>query len=181
MIPEIFAQCQSLFPEWATLTPDDFDFDDPKGFSSFTMGIRAKVAATPKAVLYRRLAGKENAILDFETEKEIFLLLGAEEIAAHCYHYDETCRMERFYQGRTLTAADLFEPDVLRGIAGELYRFHQLTPPTLPDQGFFDLLLQRWVPLAKHVLEEKIDTFPPTNSAWPRNCARSTARPPSPR
>ena len=58
---------------------DDFDFDDPKGFSSFTMGIRSKKDVQPTAVLYRRLEGKENAILDFETEKEIFLMLGAQQ------------------------------------------------------------------------------------------------------
>jgi thiamine kinase-like enzyme len=150
-----------LFPEWVTLTPSDFDFDDPKGFSSFTMGIRAKVTADPPAVLYRRLEGKENAILDFVTEKTVFLLLGEQEIAAHCHYYDETCRVEQFYQGRTLWAEELFEPEILRKIAGELYRFHQLTPPNLPQTGFFDLLFEKWGPLARYVLEEKIDSFPP--------------------
>ncbi len=64
---EIFAQCQRLFPEWATLSTADFEFDDPKGFSSFTMGIRSTVPVQPTAVLYRRLEGKENAILTYET------------------------------------------------------------------------------------------------------------------
>ena len=53
MIESIFAQCQTLFPDWATFSHADFEFDDPKGFSSFTMGIRAKVEADPPAVLYR--------------------------------------------------------------------------------------------------------------------------------
>jgi hypothetical protein len=102
MKASIFEQCQSLFPEWADLSMVDFDLDDPKGFSSFTMGIRSKQAAQPlqpEAVLYRCLEGKDNAILDFETEKQVFLALGANNIAAQCLHYDETCRIEAFYQG----------------------------------------------------------------------------------
>jgi len=38
----IFEQCQKLFPAWADSSMVDFTFDDPKGFSSFTMGIRSK-------------------------------------------------------------------------------------------------------------------------------------------
>ena len=41
MKAEIFKQCQKLFPEWANSSFADFDFDDPKGFSSFIMGIRS--------------------------------------------------------------------------------------------------------------------------------------------
>ena len=67
MKAKIFKQCQKLFPEWANLTVEDFTFDDPKGFSSFTMGIRSKKVVQPNAILYRQLEGKENAILDFET------------------------------------------------------------------------------------------------------------------
>ncbi len=161
MVPAIFAQCQALFPEWATLSPSDFDFDDPKGFSSFTMGIRAKGQVDPPAVLYRRLEGKENAILDFETEKAVFLLLGEQKIAAQCHYYDETCRIEQFYPGRTLRADELFDADVLGKIAGELYRFHQLTPPGLPQVSFWALLFEKWGALARHVLTEQIDLFPP--------------------
>ena len=98
----ILKQCRGLFPEWVGLAIDDFEMDDPKGFSSFTMGVRCKTRAEPPAVLYRRLDGKENAILDFAVEKEVFLELGAKNIAAHCYHYDETARIEAFYHGRTL-------------------------------------------------------------------------------
>ena len=64
--------------------------------------------------MYRRLEGKDNAILDFETEKQVFLALGANNIAAQCLHYDETCRIEAFYQGRTLEAEELFEPGKLK-------------------------------------------------------------------
>jgi ethanolamine kinase len=141
----------------------DFDLDDPKGFSSFTMGIRSKKTVqplSPMAVLYRRLAGKENAILDFETEKEVFLLLGAHDIAAHCHHYDETCRIEAFYQGRTLQAEELFEPENLRKIANELYRFHQLSPPNLPDNIFFEMLHTQWGRIAERVIEKNIEVFP---------------------
>lgn len=161
MKTEIFDQCQKLFPEWADLSMEDFDFDEPKGFSSFTMGIRSKKTVQPLAVLYRQLAGKENAILDFETEKEVFLLLGEHKIAAECHYYDEVCRIEAFYQGRTLQAEELFEPENLKKIADELYRFHQLMPTSLPDKIFFELLHNQWGQIAKHVLEEKVDVFPP--------------------
>jgi len=161
MKENIFKQCQELFPEWAKLSMADFDLDDPKGFSSFTMGIRSKKTVQPKAVLYRRLEGKKNAILEFETEKEVFLMLGAHKIAAHCHYYDETCRIEAFYQGRTLLAEELFNPDNLRQIAHELYRFHQLKPPGLPQKPFFEMLHDKWGRIAKYVLEERIDSFPP--------------------
>jgi len=142
------------------MTCDDFEFDDPKGFSSFTMGIRSLKPVQPDAVLYRHLEGKENAILDFETEKEVFLTLSQHEIATQCLHYDKTCRVEAFYKGRTLTIEDLAEPDHLRQIANQLYRFHQLRPQSLPGQSFFELLLVKWGHIAKRVLEGEIDKFP---------------------
>ena len=75
----IFKQCQAVFPEWKKCSIDDFTIEDPKGFSSFTLSIRCqKKEIKPSAILYRRLEGKENPILDFENEKEIFLLLGRE-------------------------------------------------------------------------------------------------------
>ena len=160
MKAEIFRQCQKIFPDWASHSIADFDFDDPKGFSSFTMGIRSNKQAEPKAVLYRRLEDKENAILEFETEKEIFLNLAENNIAPHCHYYDRTCRIETFYDGRTLVAADLFEPENLRQIANQLYRFHQLMPASLPQQQFFDMLHNKWGQLAKHVLEQQITAFP---------------------
>ena len=165
MKSEIFRQCQRLFPEWSALSMADFEFDDPRGFSSFTMGIRSTKPVQPTAVLYRRLEDKENAILDFETEKEVFLTLGAHNIAAHCHYYDKTCRIETFYQGRSLTANDLFEPENLRQIANQLYRLHQLMPPSLPRQSLFELLHNKWGQLARQVLENEIDCFPPNERA----------------
>ena len=165
MQQSIFAQCQILFPDWMERSSEDFEFDAPKGFSSFTMGIRAQVAVTPAAVLYRRLAGKENAILDFATEKNVFLTLGEAGIAAHCHHYDELCRIEAFYQGRSLSADDLFDPQNLRQIADQLYRLHQLKPAGLPQQGFFELLHDKWGRIAKRVLEEEIASFPANEQA----------------
>jgi len=162
---EIFRQCQKLFPEWSALSMADFEFDDPRGFSSFTMGIRSTKPVQPSAVLYRRLEGKENAILGFETEKEVFLTLGADNIAAHCHYYDKTCRIESFYRGRSLTANDLFEPENLRQIANQLYRLHQLMPPSLPRQSLFELLHDKWGQLARQVLENEIDCFPPNEQA----------------
>jgi len=124
------------------------------------MGVRSLKPARPAAVLYRHLDGKENAILDFETEKEVFLTLSEHEIAAHCHHYDDSCRIEAFYQGRTLAMQDLWEPDNLRQIANQLHRFHQLRPASLPGEPFFELLLAKWGGIAKRVLEEEIDKFP---------------------
>ena len=160
MKSKIFNQCQQLFPQWADLSMADFEFDEPKGFSSFTMGIRSKKAVQPPAILYRKLEGKENAILDFEIEKEVFLTLGANQIAAHCHYYDESCRFESFYQGRTLSIEDLSEPENLRQIADQLYRFHQLSPAGLPQQPFFDLMYAKWGRLARRVLVDEIDRFP---------------------
>ncbi len=159
---DVFQKCQEVFPDWRRLSLEDFDFDDPKGFSSFTMGVRSRSGdANPPAVLYRGLAGKENAILDFASERETFLLLGSNQIAAHCYHYDETCRIEQFYVGRTLTAADVFDRDIQRGIADELYRFHQLEPENLPQETFFELLHRQWGTMAESVLCEHRSAFPP--------------------
>ena len=158
---QILKQCQTVFPEWQPLSIEDFEIEDPKGFSSFTLSIIAKKKVEPSAILYRRLEDKENAILDFEAEKAVFLKLGTNDIAAHCYFYDNTCRMEAFYEGRTLTSADLFDPETLRKIANQLYKFHQLTPANLPDRSYFELLHQQWGKVAQAVLEEKSDVFPP--------------------
>jgi thiamine kinase-like enzyme len=129
------------------------------------MTMQPSAPVDPPAVLYRHLADKDNAILDFAAERDVFLLLGDHDIAAHCFHYDETCRVEEFYRGRTLTAADVLDPDIQRGIAGELHRFHQLDPPGLPDGTFFDLLHERWGAMARVVLGEQRDRFPPDEQA----------------
>ena len=160
MRAEALARCQEVFPSWRDLTVDDVATEDPKGFSSMTMTLQPHPPVDPPAVLYRHLADKDNAILDFDGEREVFLLLGDHGIAAHCFHYDETCRIEEFYRGRTLTAADVFDPDVQRGIAGELHRFHQLDPPGLPAAPFFELLHARWGAMARTVLEEQRHLFP---------------------
>jgi thiamine kinase-like enzyme len=154
-----------VFPEWSSLSTEDFEWDDPKGFSSFTMAIRCLRDVDPPAVLYRRLGGKENAILDFASEREVFLLLGEQHLAARCLHYDEECRIEEFYDGRTLTPRDLKDPIVLKGIAAELFRFHQLQPANLPEQTFFELLHSKWGGLARFVLEEQRHLFPPEEQA----------------
>ena len=129
------------------------------------MGIRCRKPANPPAVLYRRLEGKENAILDFETEKSVFLTLGENGIAATCHFYDRSCRIEEFYQGRTLLPADLFEPDTLRQIADQLYRLHQLRPRGLPEKPFFDMMHEKWGRLAKQVLEGDLSVFPDGEAA----------------
>jgi thiamine kinase-like enzyme len=161
----VLAHCQAVLPAWRGLTVDDFDFDDPKGFSSFTMGVRARVPVDPPAVLYRHLAGKENAILDFQAEKEVFLLLARAGIAARCLHYGADYRIEEFYRGRPLTADEIFDPDVQQQIAGELYRLHQLEPENLPDATFFELLHEQWGTMARHVLGPARNAFPPDEQA----------------
>ena len=161
LIEDVLDRCRAVFPQWRSLSNANFEWDEPKGFSSFTMAIRCLRDVDPPAVLYRRLEGKENAILDFETEREIFLLLGEQGIAARCLHYDESCRIEEFYDGRTLTPSDLKDSGVLKGIATELYRLHQLEPDDLPDQTFFELLHDRWGRLGRRVLENQRHVFPP--------------------
>ncbi len=160
------ARCQMAFPDWQGLTTRDFEFDDPKGFSSFTMAIRALDAGlAPPAVLYRHLEGKENAILDFATERSTFLLLGEARVAAHCYQYDDIHRLEAFYQGRTITAQEVFDPEIQRKIANELFRMHQLEPEGLPSRSFFELLHGQWGDMARSVLGEHRSEFPPHEQA----------------
>ncbi len=159
---EVLARCQAVLPDWQGRTVDEFDFADPKGFSSFTMGIQAcdGVTVDPPAVLYRHLDGKENAILDSAEERRVFLMLGDNGIAARCLHYDDTCRIEEYYPGRTLTADDVYDPNIQQGVAAELHRFHRLDTTELPETTFFPLLFQRWAPLAERVLIEERNTFP---------------------
>ncbi len=159
---DVLARCQDALSGWRGLTVNDFDFADPKGFSSFTMGIQARpgVDSDPSAVLYRHLEGKENAILDSTTERDVFLLLGDNGIAARCLHYDDVCRIEEFYTGRTLTADDVYDPLIQKGVAERLHRFHQLEPESLPDGTFFELLFEKWGALVERVLIEQRNEFP---------------------
>ena len=157
---DVLVRCQAVLPGWRDLWVDDFDFDDPKGFSSFTMGVRARRPVDPPAVLYRHLDGKENAILDAATERDVFVLLGEHDIAARCLHADDTCRIEAFHDGRTLTRVDVFDPEVQRGIANELHRLHQLEPADLPDEPFFELLHHHWAELGRPVLTDRRDELP---------------------
>ncbi len=164
-IEDVLDHCRAVFPEWRSLSIEDFEWHDPKGFSSFTMAIRCLSDVDPPAVLYRGLEGKENAILDSGTEKDVFLLLGDHRIAARCLHYDDVCRIEEFYDGRTLTRHDLSDGNVLKGIASELYRFHQLEPDGLATSPFFELLHDKWGPLARVILDDQRHVFPPDEQA----------------
>ena len=158
---EVLDRCRAALPGWRQLDIGQVDFDPPKGFSSFTMGVRPRVAVEPPAVLYRHLEGKENAILEADAERAVFLLLGEHDVAARCWYVDRTCRIEAFHRGRTLTAADLRDHDILRGIAGELHRLHRLEPDGLPDATFFELLHAKWGPMAEAVLTEHRAELPP--------------------
>ena len=161
MIQRVLHECQIGLPGWRGFEVSDFDFAPPKGFSTFTMAVRAKVPATPAAVLYRRLAGKDNAILDAGAERAVFLALADAGVAPRCHHYERGFRLEGFYEGGTLGAEDVFDPATLRGIAAQLHRFHHMVPPPLPARPFFELMHDRWAPLARHVLEDCRDAFPP--------------------
>lgn len=160
MIEDVFDRCRAALPGWRDLDIADVDFDEPKGFSSFTMGVRPRAGVDPPAVLYRHLDGKENAILDPGAEKRVFLRLGEEGIAARCLHYDDVCRIEDFYVGRTGTADDVFDARYQRGIAAELHRLHQLDIPGLPQATFFELLMERWGPLVRRVLGDQRHLLP---------------------
>jgi len=164
-IAEALERCRTVFPEWRSLPDADFEWEEPKGFSSFTMVVRCLRDVQPRAILYRGLDGKENAILDSGNERAVFLLLGDHRIAAKCLHYAETWRIEEFYDGRTLTPADLTNSEVLRGIAAELARFHALPPDSLPSTPFFELLHDKWGGLARSVLEDQRAVFPPEEQA----------------
>ena len=157
---EVLERCRAALPDWRGLDVGDVDFADPKGFSSFTMGVHPRRDVDPPAVLYRHLAGKENAILDAIAERDVFLLLGEHEIAAHCHHVDATCRIEAFHVGRTLTRHDVFDAEIQRGIAGELFRLHQLSPAGLPDDPFFELLHRQWAELGRPVLTSRRHELP---------------------
>ena len=100
-----FVNVSALFPERQPLSAEQFDFDDPKGFHHSQWVFEARVAVQLPAVLYRKLAGKENAILDFATERDVFcwrradcrpLLLPRRDLSDWA-----------FYDGRTLSAEDL--------------------------------------------------------------------------
>lgn len=159
--PEILSRCRAALPGWQGLPDDAFTMEAPKGFSSFTLSIRCTVpAAEPPAVLYRQLTDKDNAILDGPLEREVFLQLVQADIAPHCYHYSADCRLESFYEGRTLTREDVRDPDALRGIANALYRYHRLPAEHLPEANFFTLLHQKWGPLARATLVDHRDHFP---------------------
>lgn len=157
---EVLAACQQHLPGWAGLRPADVAFEPPKGFSSFTMVVRPQVVVDPPGVLYRRLEGKDNAILDQEAERDVFLLLGSVGIAAACLYEDPGCRIEELLSGGTLTREDVFDSETLRRIAVELHHVHHLAPPPLPAAGYFDLLHARWGPMARSVLVDQRDRFP---------------------
>lgn len=166
---EVLARCQGALPGWRGRGVEAFAFDAPKGFSSFTMGVRARDALDPPAALYRQLAGKENAILDQAMERDVFLLLGERGIAAQCYHYEPGdapgYRIEAFHRGRSLSAEDVFDPEVLAGVGRALHRMHQVRPPRLPEGSFFERLRARWTPLVQRTLERDRHRFPASEQA----------------
>ncbi len=165
MKAEILALCRRVLPGWRELADADFTTEAPKGFSTITMTIHAPPGADPAGAFYRQLEGKDNAILDGDAEEAVFLTLAAERIAARCYYHDHNCRLEELHHGRTLTADDLSDHDVLKGIAGELHRFHALRPPEVPDEPFFELLHRKWGPLARFTVEDNRHAFPENERA----------------
>ena len=161
MIKEnILEKCKEFLPTWISFSVDDFTFDPPKGFSSFSVGVHCKNEVVPKSVMYRQLDCKDNAILDFNIEKHVFVALGKSGIAVGFYHYDINSRIEKFIDGRSLVVEDLSNTDVLKQIANRLYALHQLDIPELPDKIFFELLHDKWGFLSKSILEQQSSVFP---------------------
>jgi thiamine kinase-like enzyme len=160
MKENILEKCKECFPTWVSFSVDDFTFDPPKGFSSFTVGVHCKNEVVPKSVMYRQLQGKKNAILDFNIEKHVFVTLGKSGIAVDFYHYDTNSRIEKFIDGRSLVVEDLSNTDVLKQIANCLYALHQHDIPELPDKIFFELLHDKWGALSKLILEQQSSVFP---------------------
>ena len=159
MKPQVLQHCQRAFPGWEGLSVGEVDFDDPKGFSSFTMAVRPQRVVEPAGVFYRRLAGKENAILEPAAERDVFLELGERGVAAHCHAYEADHRLEALYEGRTLLPEELREPAVLRGIAEQLARLHQTKVEGLPTASFFELLGDKWARLAEKTFAQR-EHFP---------------------
>jgi thiamine kinase-like enzyme len=158
---EVLSLCQRHLPAWRDLSAAHFDFAGPKGFSTYTMAVRCRRDdVEPRGVFFRRLAGKQNAILDFDAERRVFLALGDAEIAARCLHYGEEYRLEALYEGRSLTPEDLREPKTLQGIATELHRFHALRPSWLPGETFCEKMHVKWGRLARRVLDGDPRIFP---------------------
>ena len=162
---EVFGRCQTAIPAWRDLSVDVARFDPPKGFSSFTMGVHVQADVEPRSALYRHLDGKENAILDGANERDVFLSLGDAEIAPRCLAYESDHRIEQFYAGRTLTADDVFDPAIQRGVAEQLHRLHQHDPGPLPEATYFELLHDKWGRLARQVLDHERHRFPGDEAA----------------
>ena len=164
-------ECRAALPSWRLVPDSAFRFAAPKGFSSFTMGIEHNHSATPGAVLYRRLEGKENALLDFEDEREVYLALADAGIAAACHAYEETHRVEAFYCGRSLRADDLEDLDLLGRIGRRIAAMHNLSLP-VPDETFFERLWTRWRPLAQRTLVDHRAGFTPEEQEMCRRLMR---------
>jgi len=152
---DVFEQIRRALPGWRHLERGDVTIDAPRGFSSFTGRVVAPPGCAPPAIFYRRLEGKDNAILDPAGERAVFRLLSAEGIAAPVFHDGADYRLEGCYDGRSLTAEDLFDEGTLAKIAAQIWRFHQIPPPAhLPPEGFFTLLHRKWGRLARRVLDD---------------------------
>jgi len=157
---DVLKDCQVALPQWRELSTTDFEFADPKGFSTFTMAVRStRDDIAPAGMMYRRLEGKENAILGGEAEKSVYLCLSDAGVAARCHHYEPRFRLEELYDGRTLTRHDLTDSVVLEGIGEQVAKLQQLEPAGLPNAGFFELLHAKWGPMAKRLLAEHRDHF----------------------
>ena len=107
---DVFARCQAAVPAWRDVDLADVDFVPPKGFSSFTMGVHVAVEVEPRAVLYRHLDGKENAILYGENERAVFLSLGDAGIAPRCLAYEADHRIETNTELRPGNSNEVIEP-----------------------------------------------------------------------
>ncbi len=156
----ILKQCQKIFLQWSKVRIEHLEVQEPKGFSSLAYVVKTSLDISPKAILFRSLSAKDNAILDQKREEQLFLFLGEKEIAPKCLYYDQDCRIEEFYEGHSLKRTDIFNDNILKKVANQIYQLHQLKPLGLPKESFFTLLHTKWGGLASQVLTHQRDKFP---------------------
>lgn len=157
---EVLERCQRALPAWRSLTHDQFEFSPPRGFSSFTMAVRCLVDVEPRAVLYRHLGPKPNALLGYSAERAIYEALDAGGVAAQVLAYEADHRIEAFYDGRSLGREDLEDHAILGQIGERLASLHAVRVP-VPQRPFFDLAHERWGPVAHDVLTTQRACFAP--------------------
>jgi hypothetical protein len=156
----IFKKCRQYFPSWQGLSIDDFTFDPPKGFSSFTMGIRANQPSIRPLFSIAAWRAKKTPSLILRRKKRFFLPLGSTTSPRIVTSTSGNFGWRLFITAVPCKQQNCSNRKSCRKSRVELYRFHQLSPPELPQTLFWDLLFAKWGALAQVVLEEQLAAFP---------------------